>query len=85
MWKENNDKLHQHFRFTDFTETFDFMTKVAAEAEKMNHHPEWKNSYNELDIWLTSHDAGSKVTERDHQLAKRIDALLPQGRKIVSQ
>ena len=82
MWKENNNKLHQQFRFRDFREAFDFMTQVAAEAEKMNHHPEWKNAYNVVDIWLSTHDAGDVVTEKDHTLAKRIDALLPQGRKV---
>jgi len=80
MWKENNNKLHRQFRFSDFREAFAFMTLVAAEAEKMDHHPEWKNVYNIVDIWLSTHDAGDTITEKDRILASRIDALLPEGK-----
>lgn len=52
------------------------MTRVAIEAEKMNHHPEWKNVWNTVEIWLSTHDAGDVVTEKDEKLAKKIDALL---------
>jgi 4a-hydroxytetrahydrobiopterin dehydratase len=52
------------------------MTRVALEAEKMNHHPEWKNVYNMVDVWLSTHDAGDIVTEKDHKLAQKIDGLL---------
>ncbi len=76
MWQEKNNKLYRLFRFKDFTEAFSFMTRVAQEAEKMDHHPEWKNVYNTVEIWLSTHDAGNVVTEKDHTLAKRIDALL---------
>lgn len=79
MWTEKDNKLHQKFRFSDFREAFDFITKVAAEADKLDHHPEWRNSYNEVEIWLSTHDAGNVVTEKDHELAKRITALLPEG------
>ena len=51
------------------------MSKVALIAEKMNHHPDWSNSYNKVEIALQSHDAGDKVTEKDHKLAKAIDGL----------
>lgn len=52
------------------------MTRVAIEAEKMNHHPEWKNVWNTVEIWLSTHDAGDVVTEKDESLAKKIDALI---------
>ena len=48
----------------------------CKEAEKMNHHPEWTNVYNRVEFWLSTHDAGDTVTEKDHKLAKKIDALL---------
>ena len=58
-----------------FSEAFAFMTRVAIEAEKMDHHPLWTNVYNKVEIWLSTHDAGDIVTEKDHKLAKKIDAL----------
>ncbi len=75
-WKEKKDTLYGKFQFKDFSEAFAFMTRVALEAEKMNHHPLWKNVYNKVEIWLSTHDAGDIVTKKDHQLAKKIDALL---------
>lgn len=76
MWQETDNKLYRQFNFRNFSEAFAFMTRVAIEAEKMNHHPLWTNVYNKVDIWLSTHDAGDIVTEKDHQLAKKIDALL---------
>jgi 4a-hydroxytetrahydrobiopterin dehydratase len=52
------------------------MTRVAIEAEKMNHHPRWTNVWNTVDIWLSTHDAGDVVTEKDRKLADRIDRLV---------
>lgn len=75
MWNEENNKLHRQFRFADFSQAFAFMTQVALEAEKANHHPEWKNIYNQVDIWLSTHDAGNIVTEKDRRLAAAIDRL----------
>jgi 4a-hydroxytetrahydrobiopterin dehydratase len=75
MWKEEKNKLHKEFKFKDFSEAFAFMTRVALIAEKMDHHPEWKNTYNTLEIWLNTHSAGDIVTEKDHKLAKAIDGL----------
>ena len=63
-------------RLTRFAEAFGFMTRVALVAESMNHHPTWTNTWNSVTIELTSHDAGNKVTERDHKLAERIDRLI---------
>jgi 4a-hydroxytetrahydrobiopterin dehydratase len=75
MWKEENNKLYKKFLFKNFSEAFSFMTRVAFLAEKMDHHPEWKNTYNTLEIWLSTHSAGDVVTEKDHKLAKAIDEL----------
>ncbi len=75
MWKEQNNSLHKKFEFKNFSEAFAFMTRVALAAEKMDHHPKWANEYNKVEIWLSSHDAGNTVTERDHKLSKIIDAL----------
>ncbi len=75
MWKEEDNKLAKTFKFTDFTQAFGFMTKVALVAEKMNHHPTWTNTWNTVHIELSTHDAGNTVTELDHQLAKAIDKL----------
>lgn len=76
MWKEINNSLQQSFEFKNFIEAFAFMTKVAFLAEKMNHHPEWKNVYNKVDITLTTHDAGNTVTEKDRKLAEQINQLV---------
>lgn len=78
MWKEQDNKLYRQFTFTDFSGAFAFMTRVALAAEKMNHHPEWKNVWNKVEIWLSTHDAGDVVTEKDRQLAAEIDKLAGQ-------
>ena len=75
MWKEEGDRIIKEFVFKNFTEAFGFMTKVAIEAEKMGHHPDWSNVYNKVTIMLSTHDAGDIVTEKDHALAKIIDNL----------
>jgi 4a-hydroxytetrahydrobiopterin dehydratase len=76
MWEEQNDKLHKKFGFKNFSEAFAFMTRVALAAEKMDHHPKWANEYNQVDIWLSTHDAGDIVTEKDKKLATIIDDLI---------
>lgn len=75
MWNEENNKLYRKFGFKNFSEAFAFMTRVALEAEKMDHHPEWKNVYNTVEIWLSTHDAGDIITDKDRKLAKKIDSL----------
>lgn len=75
MWKEENNTLKKTFEFTDFVAAFGFMSKVAIVAEKMNHHPNWRNVYNTVSFELTTHDAGNTVTEKDRALAKEIDKL----------
>lgn len=74
-WKEENNRLQKTFLFKDFVEAFGFMTKVALIAEKMNHHPNWYNVYNRVEISLSTHDAGNVVTQKDRDLAQAIDAL----------
>ena len=76
MWQEEDNKLTRKFEFKNFSEAFAFMTRVAMEAEKMDHHPTWTNTWNKVDISLNTHSAGNKVTEKDHQVAKAIDALI---------
>jgi 4a-hydroxytetrahydrobiopterin dehydratase len=76
MWIEQNNTLYKKFTFNNFSEAFAFMTRVAIEAEKMNHHPLWKNVYNKVEIWLSTHDAGDVVTDKDRELAERIDGLI---------
>lgn len=76
MWKEENNSLYKKFQFSNFSEAFAFMTRVAIEAEKMDHHPRWTNVYNQVEIWLNTHSAGDIITEKDKELSKRIDALL---------
>lgn len=75
MWVENDNKLYKKFTFHNFSEAFAFMTRVAMEAEKMNHHPYWSNVYNTVEIWLNTHDAGNVVTGLDWELSKKIDAI----------
>lgn len=75
MWQEVDNALYRKFRFKDFNEAFGFMTRVAFEAEKMDHHPRWTNVWNTVEIWLQTHDAGNVVTDKDHKLAAKIDAL----------
>jgi 4a-hydroxytetrahydrobiopterin dehydratase len=75
MWEEKDNSLYRKFTFNNFSEAFAFMTRVSLEAEKMDHHPKWTNVYNQVEIWLSTHDAGDTVTERDRKLAKKIDAI----------
>ncbi len=75
-WQEINNALECEFVFADFAQAFAFMTKVAALAEEMDHHPDWCNSWNKVTIRLCSHDKGNIVTDRDRRLAEAINNLL---------
>ena len=75
MWEEVNSQLYKKFVFKNFIDAFEFMGKVSAIAEKMNHHPKWTNVYNVLEIWLSTHDAGNVVTQKDIALAEAIDGI----------
>lgn len=70
----DRDAIHRQFKFADFNEAFGFMTRVAIKAQEMDHHPEWFNVYNKVEITLSTHDAGG-VTERDIKLAAFIDSI----------
>lgn len=75
-WEEKNNSLYRKFQFKDFVAAFSFMTRVAMIAEKQNHHPTWTNTYNTVEMWLNSHDAGNMVTDRDRKLAESIDKIV---------
>jgi len=75
MWQQVDNTMYRKFVFRDFSEAFAFMTRVALVAEKMNHHPKWTNVWNTVEVWLSTHDAGDVVTEKDQNLAKAIDKL----------
>ncbi|QQC62962.1 4a-hydroxytetrahydrobiopterin dehydratase [Paraburkholderia ginsengisoli] len=68
------DAIQRKFEFADFNEAFGFMTRVAIKAQEMDHHPEWFNVYNKVDITLSTHEANG-VTERDIALAAFIDSI----------
>ena len=77
-WKlvDGRDALTRTFTFRDFNEAFGFMTRVALVAEKSDHHPEWFNVYNRVEITLSTHDAGG-LSDRDVKIARTIDAMIP--------
>lgn len=73
-WRLNEKRIERELKFGSFAEAFSFMTRVSFEAEKMNHHPDWFNSYNRVKIELTTHDSGG-LTEKDFELARRIERI----------
>jgi 4a-hydroxytetrahydrobiopterin dehydratase len=76
MWKEENNQLVKTFRFKNFVDAFGFMARGALVAEKMNHHPDWRNVYNTVEVRLSTHDAGNTVTDKDRALAGALDKLV---------
>ncbi|HYY85963.1 MAG TPA: 4a-hydroxytetrahydrobiopterin dehydratase [Nitrososphaeraceae archaeon] len=75
-WELKDGKLQKTFKFSNFVEAFGFMTKIALEAEKINHHPEWSNVYNTVAVKLSTHDTNG-ITDYDIKLAKIIDNTKP--------
>ncbi|MEO0898451.1 MAG: 4a-hydroxytetrahydrobiopterin dehydratase [Bacteroidota bacterium] len=73
-WAFNKDGIEKTFQFKDFVEAFGFMSKAAILAEKHNHHPEWFNVYNKVEVRLSTHDFGG-LTDRDWELAAAFEAL----------
>ncbi len=74
-WEFNENAIHTSFEFDDFKDAFSVMTRIAFEAERLNHHPDWSNVYNTVQISLSTHDAGG-VTNQDFELARIIDELV---------
>lgn len=75
MWTEIDNKLYQKFTFADFVHAFAFISKVAIITEKMDHHATITNTYNIVELWLTTHDKGNTVTAKDTKLAEQISLL----------
>lgn len=74
-WTYEKDAIHTSFKFDDFKDAFTVMTRIAFEAEALQHHPNWGNVYNELEITLSTHDANG-VTEKDFELAMAIESII---------
>ncbi|MDP6027634.1 MAG: 4a-hydroxytetrahydrobiopterin dehydratase [Pseudomonadales bacterium] len=74
MWQEDENALTADLVFEDFESAFKFMTIVAGLAEAHNHHPDWRNVYNQVSIRLTTHDAGNTITDKDRDLAMAIES-----------
>ncbi len=77
-WEFKDDAIHTSFQFENFKEAFSVMVRIAFEAEAQQHHPDWSNVYNELQISLSTHDAGG-VTEKDFKLARSIENIVDAG------
>ena len=75
-WSHIDNKLQRNFKFSDFSEAFGFLTRVAILAEKHNHHPEIFNVWSKVELKLSTHDAGDVVTEKDLSLARDINLLV---------
>ncbi|MEX2526633.1 MAG: 4a-hydroxytetrahydrobiopterin dehydratase [Gemmatimonadota bacterium] len=75
-WERDGDAIRKDFQFSDFIEAFQFMTRGALLAEKLNHHPDWRNVYNRVEVTLSTHDQGG-VTELDLKLARGLEAGAP--------
>lgn len=74
-WRGENGSIHKVFKFSDFVAAFGFMAQAAIHAEKMNHHPEWCNVYNQVRVHLSTHEADG-ITERDFQLASKMEDIV---------
>jgi 4a-hydroxytetrahydrobiopterin dehydratase len=75
-WETLENQLYKKIVFKNFSEAFAFITRVALLAEQHNHHPKWTNSWNEVEIWLSTHEEGYTITDKDRKLATAIDDLL---------
>lgn len=76
MWQETKHGLYKQFNFENFKQAWAFMTRVAELAEEYQHHPRWENEWSVVQIWLITHEGGQKITEKDQEMAKAIDALI---------
>lgn len=75
MWTTLDGQLQREFEFKNFIEAFSFMTKVALLAERVNHHPEIRNIYNKVEIYICTRDEENTITEKDYHLAEKIDQV----------
>jgi len=80
-WITTENALTKTFVFNDFVEAIGFISMCAIEIEKLNHHPSWTNTYNKIEVTLTTHDSGNKVTQKDYQLADILDKHFQKFRK----
>ena len=76
MWQETKHGLYKQFNFENFKAAWAFMEQVAKLAEEYQHHPRWENEWSVVQIWLITHEGGKKITDKDHEMAKAIDAIL---------
>ena len=76
MWQETKHGLYKQFNFVNFKQAWDFMSKVAELAEEYQHHPRWENEWSVVQIWLITHEGNKNITDKDHQMAEAIDALV---------
>lgn len=74
-WVKHQNKLYRQFVFKDFTQAMAWMVKAAFAIEKLNHHPEWCNVYNKIDVYLCTHDAGNTITDKDMVLAEVLNSI----------
>lgn len=74
-WTHEGHVLRKRFTFRTFPEAISFITRIAFEAERLDHHPELRNVYGTVDVGLTTHDAGNRVTQKDVELAQRIESI----------
>jgi 4a-hydroxytetrahydrobiopterin dehydratase len=75
-WQETESGLYKKYEFTDFKTAMQFMFDASEIINKENHHPKWTNEYNIVQIWLSTHDSGNNITEKDYDLAKKIDSVI---------
>jgi len=75
MWHNTNNQLYRALAFRDFNQAFAFLTELAALCAAVQHHPRWQQDSNKVEIWLTTHDAGNKITVLDYRMAQQIDLL----------
>lgn len=75
MWQETKNGLYNKYEFRDFVQAMEFMARVAVVAEAIQHHPRWTNEYDKVEVWLSTHSAGGKITGKDRELAEAIDGI----------
>lgn len=74
-WEVVNNQLYKKYKFKDFPSAIHFMSMAAPEIDHLNHHPVWQNTYNSVEVWLCTHDAGNTITPKDHELAAVLDRV----------